>query len=256
MSEKLRSVRKLADIIHANNVMAHVPNINDFIKGIKNLLKPTGRAIIEVPYLLNLVQKLEFDTIYHEHVYYFALKPLIINFKCHGLTIYDVEKLSIHGGTLRLYVGHANVYRESSVIKQMLLHEIEQGLFNLETYKSFMNSINILKSNLVKKLQFLKDTGKSIVAYGASAKGTTLLNYFGIGQYLDIIVDKSMEKQGKFAPGTAIKILPTKHLLDSNISYALLLVWNFAEEILFQQRDFINNGGRFIIPLPEVEEIS
>ena len=254
LSRTLRNENKLADIIHANNVMAHVPDINDFIKGIKTLLKSQGKAIIEVPYLLDLVQKFEFDTIYHEHVYYFALKPLVIAFQRHGLHIFTLEKLPIHGGTLRLYVGHEGVRSENPVIQETLFQEEKSGLFRLETYISFMNNLEGLKKNLNRKLSELKASGNSIAAYGASAKGTTLLNYFNVYHYLDFIVDKSPAKQSKFTPGTAIKVTHPNCLVNENVSYALLLAWNFASEIIDQQKEFLQKGGKFILPLPEVKE--
>lgn len=245
-----------ADIIHANNVMAHIPDINDFIRGLKIILKEKGTAIIEVPYFLNLVQNLEFDTIYHEHVYYFSLKPLVHAFKRNGLHVYTLEKLSIHGGSLRLYISHKGVNYEDSIVKETLIYEREFGLFEVETYKNFMLGIENLKKSLQKKLKKLKKAGNSIAGYGASAKGTTLLNYFNIGHYLEFIVDKSPAKRFKFTPGTGIKIETPKVLLENNISYALLLTWNFKDEILNQQKKFLENGGKFIIPIPEVKEVS
>ena len=195
LAQTLRDQGKLAYVIHANNVMAHIPDINDFIKGLKTLLKPKGKAIIEIPYFLDLVQKFEFDTIYHEHVYYFALKPLVESFKRHALNIYTLEKLLIHGGTLRLYVGHEGERSEDPIIQDILRKEEKFGLFKPETYVSFMKNLEKLKEDLSFKLRSLKNSGNKIAAYGASAKGTTLLNYFNIGHYLDFIVDKSLEKQ-------------------------------------------------------------
>lgn len=256
LAQTLRDQGKLADIIHANNVMAHIPDINDFIQGLKTLLKPQGKIIIEVPYFLDLVQKFEFDTIYHEHIYYFALKPLVESFKRHGLNVYTLEKLLIHGGTLRLYVGHEGERSEDPIIQDTLRKEEEFGLFKPETYVIFMKNLEKLKENLSLRLRTLKNSGNKIAAYGASAKGTTLLNYFNIGHYLDFIVDKSLQKQSKFTPGTAIKVNAPDSLLKENVSYALLLAWNLAEEIIEQQKEFIQKGGKFILPLPEVIEVS
>lgn len=255
LAQTLKDQGKLADVIHANNVMAHVPDINDFIKGLKTILKPQGKAIIEVPYFLDLVQKLEFDTIYHEHVYYFALRPLVQAFKRHGLQIYTLKKLSIHGGTLRLYVGHEGKRAEDPVIQEELRKEEVLGLFKSETYDNFMKKLDTLKENLNRKLYEIRNNGNNIAAYGASAKGTTLLNYFNIGHYLGFIVDKSSAKQLKFTPGTAIKVDSPDRLLKEDVSHALLLAWNFADEILEQQKDFVQKGGKFILPLPEVKEI-
>ena len=247
-----------AHIIHANNVMAHVPDINDFIKGLKILLHDEGQAIIEVPYFLDFVNKLEFDTIYHEHVYYFSVKSLHYAFKRHGLNIIDIEKLSIHGGSLRLFIMHSGKAetKTSAVVQSMIEIEEAFGLHTAKIFQDFMIKINTLKSSLTSLLQGLKSKGARIAAYGASAKGTTLLNYFGINaEFLDFIVDISSAKHGKFTPGTQFMIHAPDKLNEDNISHALLLSWNFADEILAQQQTFINKGGKFIIPLPEVKII-
>lgn len=256
LSKTLASKDIYADVIHANNVMAHVPNINDFIKGIKKLLKPKGYAVIEVPYLLDLVSNLEFDTIYHEHVYYFALKPLISAFERHSLEIYNLNKLDIHGGTLRLFVGHSGAHNVHQVINEYLNIEDREGLFDLERYKVFMNQVYKLKKELNNKLRDVSSSGGRIAAYGASAKGTTLLNTFDVSHYIDFVVDRSTAKQGKYTPGTSLIINDPSWLLKNNVSHAVLLTWNFAKEILEQQSEFIEKGGKFILPLPEVKEIS
>lgn len=256
LATRLKNEGKLADIVHANNVMAHVPYINDFIRGLKTILKPNGQIIIEVPYFLDLVQKLEFDTIYHEHVYYFALKPLIQAFSRNGMQIFNVEKLQIHGGTLRLFVGHDGMYPIDQIITSMLEMEKQAGLYDIVTYNQFMARLSKLRTQLVAKLEELKNAGKRVVAYGASAKGTTLLNYFSIGTYIDLVIDKSLAKQGMYTPGTGLKIVSAESLNIDNVSHALLLAWNFAAEIIAQQNNFTTSGGKFIIPLPEVEEVS
>lgn len=243
---------KQADIIHANNVMAHVPDINGFVKGIRLLLKRTGQAIIEVPHFLDLFEKIEFDTIYHEHVYYFGLKPLITLLQRHGLEIFNVEKISMHGGTLRLFVGHKGQHDVSSIIETILHEEEMVHLYELPSYKQFMVKVEGLKESLVVLLQSLKSKEKRIAAYGASAKGTTLLNYFGIGtEFLDFVVDKSPAKQGKLTPGTQLEIRDPAAL--EHADYAVLLAWNFADEIVRQQADFVSKGGKFILPLPDVK---
>ena len=253
LATRLASEGKKADIIHANNVMAHVPNINGFISGVKTLLKPEGYAVIEVPYFLDLVKKLEFDTIYHEHVFYFTVKALTLAFERHGLEIYDVEKIAIHGGTLRLFVGHAGFFVVKPVVQSMIVQENDFGLYNEDTYTAFMDDLEKLKQQLHQTLADIKSKKLKIAAYGASAKGTTLLNYFKIGsEYLDFVVDKSPVKQGLYTPGTHLKIYAPQALQENSVDYAFLLTWNFAEEIISQQADFIKGGGRFIIPLPEV----
>lgn len=251
---KLATQGKQADVIHANNVMAHVPDINGFIKGLRTLLKPTGQAIIEVPYWLDLVQKIEFDTIYHEHVYYFSVKTLRTAFERHGLELIDVEKLSIHGGSLRLFVMHHGKQNVSNVVNNMIHAEDQLGLHSSSTFLRFMDKLNRLKDDLTKTLASLKEEGARIAAYGASAKGTTLLNFFGIGKdMIDFVVDRSQVKQGRFTPGKQLKILAPDALLEKNITHALLLSWNFVDEIMDQQQEFTSRGGQFIIPLPEVK---
>jgi SAM-dependent methyltransferase len=243
-----------ADIIHANNVMAHVPNINDFVAGIKILLKTTGQAIIEVPYLLNLIKHSEFDTIYHEHVFYFSLLPLQALFKRHQLNIQHVEEIAIHGGSLRLFIRHENGNVSSEAVQKLISNEINLGITNVKYYHHFSHQISILKEKLLILLQNLKNQGHKIAAYGASAKGSTLLNFFGIGKnYLDFIVDRSPAKQNYYMSGTHIPIFHPDFLLSKKIPYTLLLTWNFSQEILMQQQNYRNQGGQFIIPIPKLE---
>ncbi len=243
---------KKADIIHANNVMAHVPDLNGFVKGIKLLLKDKGQAIIEVPHLLDLLEKFEFDTIYHEHVYYFGIKPLKILLQRHKLEIFNVEKIYLHGGTLRLFVGHQGQHPVSMVVEAIASEEERVHLYKLSSYQKFMQHIDGLKNNLLTLLKSLKSENKRVAAYGASAKGTTLLNYFGIGSdYLDFVVDKSPAKQRKLTPGTHLEIRSPSEL--RHVDYAVLLTWNFADEIIQQQSEFLARGGNFILPLPEVK---
>lgn len=254
LAKQLSVEGKTADIIHANNVMAHVPDVNGFVEGLKILLKKEGTAIIEVPYFLELLKKLEFDTIYHEHVYYFsayALKPLFLR---HGLEIYDIHLIPIHGGSLRLFVGHSGQKTVLPVVDRMIADELQFGVQNLSTYEHFMERLLGLKKDLKAKISELKTVGAVIAAYGASAKGTTLLNYFDIGKKeLQFVVDRSTVKQGLFTPGKHLEILSPSNLNDKKITHALLLSWNFSEEILKQQKDFIAGGGKFILPLPEVQ---
>ncbi|CAO5674392.1 MAG: hypothetical protein NEHIOOID_00057 [Holosporales bacterium] len=238
-----------ADVIHANNVLAHVPDLHDFVEGFKTLLNKGGTLIVEVPYLLDLVKNLEFDTIYHEHVFYFSLKPLIKLFSDHGLCIFDVEKISIHGGSLRLFIGHDDERSQASKINSFL--HAEQTLLDLKTYKIFMDQIHQLKTDLHHLLNALLEKNAKISAYGASAKGATLLNFFEIdADKITFVVDKNPIKQGLWMPGKNIPIYDTEKLLQSD--YALLLSWNFKEEIAKQQQNFLNNKKQFILPLPRV----
>ena len=248
---------KHADVIHANNVMAHVPELVDFVKAIKLLLSPTGTAIIEVPYLLHLVRNLEFDTIYHEHVFYFALKPLAHLFNTNGLVISDLEDLDIHGGSLRIYLKHDSETSQTNIVNQRIQTETDYGLYSLDLYKTFMHKLEDLRESLQTELAALRDKGAKIAAYGASAKGTTLLNFFGIdANSLHFVADRSEEKIGKYTPGKGLKILSPKELSNQNISHALMLAWNFADEIISQQQEFRAKGGKFIIPLPQVAVLS
>lgn len=258
LAERLYNSGTQADVIHANNVMAHVPDINGFIKGLKIMLKANGQIIIEVPHFLDLVEKIEFDTIYHEHVYYFSLKALKFAFEKHGLEIFDLEKISLHGGSLRLYIGHQGDHLvNSSPINDIISQEDEIGLHNVSTFGAFMTKLNGLKLELRETLMQLKSQNAKIAAYGASAKGTTLLNYFDIdGKFIDFVVDRSVAKHGKFTPGTYLAIYEPTALIENKVDYALLLSWNFAKEIIEQQSEFIANGGKFILPLPVVKVIA
>ncbi|WP_218814795.1 class I SAM-dependent methyltransferase [Rickettsiella endosymbiont of Dermanyssus gallinae] len=256
LAKKLVEEDKQADIIHANNVMAHIPSINNFIRGLKLLLKPMGYAIIEVPYFLDLINNLQFDTIYHEHVYYFSVKPLKIAFHNNDLEIFNIDQLAIHGGSLRIFVGHKGARPVKPMIDELITKEEERGLYEQSTYFKFMRSLLDLKDNLINQLSELKKHGKRIAAYGASAKGTTLLNFFDINSdALDFIVDRNPKKQGLYAPGTSLEVKLPNALLDKKIEYALLLTWNFTEEILEQQKAFREQGGKFIVPLPHVKTL-
>lgn len=253
LAEKLVADGFKADIIHANNVFAHVPDINSFVAGIKIMLAADGVAIIEVPYLGDLVKKREFDTIYHEHVYYFSVTALTKIFAAHRLQITDIEKLSIHGGTLRLFVNHDGFAPPSAVVAAYIKDERDARLHEEETYRALVSEIDALRQEFLATLADLKAQGASIAAYGASAKGTTLLNYFGVPQeMIDFIVDKSPAKQGLYTPGTHIEILSPEALLTRKPDYTVLLAWNFADEILRQQQAYRDQGGKFIIPIPHV----
>lgn len=250
LAETLVGENTQADIIHANNVLAHVPALNNFVEGIKHLLKPQGMAVIEVPYVVDMIEKTEFDTIYHEHLCYFSLTALERLFARAELKISDVEKLEIHGGSLRLFVSHPHA-PQSDRVREMLEDEKRQGIGTPEYYKKFAEAIHENKTLLVSLLDTLKKAGKSIAAYGASAKGSTLLNVFGINkERLDFVVDRSQAKQGYYTPGSHLPIYSPEKLLEEKPDYVLLLTWNFKEEILKQQESYRSQGGKFIIPIP------
>lgn len=253
LAEELKGEGKTADLIIAHNVMGHVPDTNDFVGGLSTLLKPGGRIILEFPYARDLIEHAEFDTIYHEHVFYFTILALQPLFARHGLEIIDVERLAIHGGSLRIYAAHQGAHPIASGVTRLVAEEKACGMDHADWYNRFGDRVRKVKTDLCALLRDLKSEGHSIAAYGASAKGSTLLNYCGLGrETLDFVADRSPAKQGRLTPGTHLPIVPAEELAVRRPDYALLLTWNFAEEILQQQQQYRDLGGRFIIPLPEV----
>lgn len=240
------------NIIIGNNVLAHVPLINDFLLSVNECLKPTGSAVFEFPYLKDLLEHTEFDTIYHEHVFYYSLSAINMLAQRAGLELYDVTRQDIHGGSLRVFLQNEKQYDISSNVKQMLSDEEEYGITSKSLYDSFAKKVGGLKAELTQLLKDLKKNGKTIAAYGAAAKGNTLLNYIGIDKnMIDFVVDRSPYKQGLLLPGTRIPVLHPDELLKRMPDYTLVLIWNFAEEIMKQQAEYRRRGGRFIIPIPE-----
>lgn len=243
-----------ADLLIGNNVLAHVPDLNDFVEGLKIVLKPDGILTMEFPHLLQLMDQNQFDTIYHEHFFYYSLLAVEHIFASHELTIFDVEELPSHGGSLRIYVRHEGIRQPEITerVKHLRKKELLAQLDKLETYKAFWDKVKATKRQLLKLLIEIKTEGKSVVGYGAPAKGNTLLNFCGIGSdFVDYTVDRSPHKQGLFLPGTRIPILHTDEIAQTRPDYLFILPWNLKEEIMEQMSLVREWGGRFLVPIPE-----
>jgi len=224
-----------ADLVIGNNVLAHVPTINEFLQAVGSCLKVTGTAVFEFPYVKELLDRTEFDTIYHEHVFYYSLTAIEFLAQRAGLELYDVTRQPVHGGSLRVFLQHKGNFKIKSSVTNLLAEEKASGLTDLKRYTAFSKNVVGLKDDLSQLLRRLKDSGKRIAAYGAAAKGSTLLNYFGIGpEILDFVVDRSPYKQGRLMPGVRLPIYAPEKLLEAMPDYVLLLAWNFADEVMAQ----------------------
>jgi hypothetical protein len=247
-----------ADLIIANNVLAQVPDLNDFVAGMKILLDVDGVITIEVPHLLRLMAENQFDTIYHEHFSYFSLLTSEKIFTAHGLTVFDVEQLPTHGGSLRLFVRHTRDDGEpiSERLLQLRAEEAAAGLDDLGTYLTFSASVVEVKHRLLDFLIDVRRAGKSVAGYGAPGKGNTLLNYCGIRtDFLDYTVDRNPYKQGRFLPGTHIPILSPERIAETQPDYIVILPWNLKDEIIGQLAYVRTWGARFVVPIPRLQVI-
>jgi SAM-dependent methyltransferase len=243
-----------ADLVLGNNVLAHVPDVNDFVAGMKRLLKPGGVITMEFPHLQRLMEQNQFDTIYHEHFSYFSFFTVEQVFAAHGLTLFDVDELSTHGGSIRIYARHNDDDSKpvSERAQQLRARELSMGFNRMQTYQNFAEQVKSTKRKILALLIDLKNRGKSIVGYGAPGKGNTLLNYCGIRtDLLAYTVDRNPYKQGKYTPGTHIPILAPERIRETRPDYVFILPWNLKDEISSQMGFIREWGGRFVVPIPE-----
>ncbi len=252
LAKKVRKEKGKAKLITATNVVAHINNLHDLCEGVSLLLNNNGIFITEFPYLTDLLDKNEFDTIYHEHLSYFAIRPLAELFKRHKMKIVNIKKLPIHGGSIRVYVAkNSSKQKPSKIVQEFMSNELLKKLNTRMPYDDFARRVSVIKRDLVDYLKKLKKGGKKVVGYGASAKGNVLLNYCNIdASLLDYIVDSIHYKQGRYTPGTHIPIYPETRLEKDIPDYTLLLAWNFADEIIQKQSAYREKGGQFIITIP------
>jgi hypothetical protein len=245
---------KQADLLAGNNVLAQVPDLRDFVAGMKILLKPNGVLTLEFPHLLRLMESKQFDTIYHEHFSYFSFLTAEKIFAAFGLVLFDVEELATHGGSLRIFGRHQEDSSKPITQRVIAMRELEQraGLMHIESYRSFAEMVKRTKQELLQRLIEIKKDQKSIVAYGAPGKGNTLLNYCGIGtDFLDYAVDRNPYKQGRYTPGMHIPIFAPSKIAETRPDYLLILPWNLKDEIMHQMGEIREWGGKFIVPIPE-----
>ena len=255
LAERLAARGQRPDLLVGNNVLAHVPDLNDFVAGMKHVLKPGGTISMEFPHLLRLIAENQFDTIYHEHFSYFSLHSVERVFTAHGLRLFDVEELPTHGGSLRIFACHESDPRATTErVENLRRVETEAGLDRPDGYGGFQERVRSTKRRLLRFLIDAKEEGKSIAAYAAAAKGNTLLNYCGIRQdFIDYVVDVSPHKQGKFLPGSRIPIVPPERLEETKPDYVLILAWNLRQEIMESMKHVRSWGASFVVPIPEVK---
>lgn len=255
-AKNLAAQGKQANVLLGNNVLAHVPDLNDFVAGMKILLAPNGVITMEFPHLLRLMQENQFDTIYHEHFSYFSFLTVREVFAKHGITLFDVEELPTHGGSLRIFGRHTEDVGQAVLpaVDGLLARERAAGLDNIDTYRAFEEQVKETKRRLLEFLIAAKRSGKTVVGYGAPAKGNTLLNYCGIrSDFIDYTVDLSPHKQGHFLPGVHIPIYEPGRIRETRPDYVLILPWNLKDEVMKQMADVRSWGGKFVVPIPEVK---
>jgi len=252
----LAAAGRKADLILGNNVLAHVPDLNDFVRGMSLLLKPGGVVTMEFPQLLKLMQESQFDTIYHEHFSYLSFVVAERVFAAHGLTLFDVDEIPTHGGSLRIYARHAAhaALPISQKVAELRAREQAAGLERADTYRAFAEQVRSAKRSLLKFLVEARESGKRVAGYGAPAKGNTLLNYCGVrSDLLEYTVDRSPHKQGRFLPGVHIPIHAPERIMQTRPDYVLILPWNLKDEIVAQMAGIRAWGGRFVVPIPETK---
>jgi len=252
LAKNIISEHGKARVITGSNVFAHIDDLNELMTSLGFLLDDKGMFVIEVPHLLTLLENLEYDTIYHEHLSYVSVTPLIPFFKKHGLEIFDVHPVSIHGGSLRIFVARQDRYAITDNVSMLLDQEKEKGIHEISCLENFASRVSQHRDELTWLLHSLKREGKRIAGISAPAKGMTLLNYCKIGtETLEFLTEKSSLKVGRYAPGNHLPIFPDKALVENDIDYALVLAWNFKDEIMRNQPEFVEKGGKFIIPIPK-----
>ena len=252
-AKEIVSIWGPASLATATNTFPHIQDLGDFVEGIQIALAPGGALVIEMHYLLDMIEQTAFDTIYHEHISYWALGPMKRLFESHGMTIVDAERVPLHHGQLRVHIQRGGQEAPHERIAEILAAEKAAGLDRFETYLRFGQRTQKIKTDLRRTLEAFARDGQRVAGYGAPAKGNTLLGFLDIGpDLLPYIVDRSPLKQGLYTPGTHIPVLPPQRLVDDQPDYVLLLAWNFLDEIVDQQQEYIRRGGKFIIPVPEV----
>lgn len=254
LAKKLQAEGLRADLLLGNNVLAHVPDLNDFVGGMKLLLSDAGIITMEFPHLMKLVEAVEFDTIYHEHFSYFSFYTVVQVFAAHGLDVFDVDEISTHGGSLRIYAQHKEGPQPTHAhVAELLAKEASRGMQTLEYYQGFQAQVDKIKISLLKFLIEQKEAGRLVAAYGAAAKGNTLLNFCGVRQdFISFVVDACAHKQGHYLPGSHIPIVSEKRIREEKPDYIIILPWNLEDEIVKQLAYIREWGGQFVIPIPEL----